>query len=53
MCAALVEGRGRAELWLSPRITLGGVAGASVLRHDEWLLGAFVGFHTHAFAGDR
>lgn len=51
--APLVEARGRAELWISPWITIGAVGGTSVLRRDEYLVGGFVGFHTHAYAGDR
>jgi hypothetical protein len=50
---ALVEVRGRAELWLSPWMTIGGVAGTSMIRPDEWMVGGYVGFHTHAYAGDR
>jgi hypothetical protein len=51
--AGLVEGRGRADLWLSPWFSVGGTLGTSLLDRELWLAGFHIGFHSHAFAGDR
>lgn len=50
---AVLELRGRSDIWLAPWFTIGAAAGASVLRKGEWIAGLYVGFHTHAYAGDR
>lgn len=50
---AVVEARARAELWLNPWVTAGVSLGTSVIERDNWLAGAYVGFHTRAFAGGR
>lgn len=49
----IVETRGRAELWLGPWITLGGLVGISVLDRSEWVAGLYIGFHSWGYAGDR
>jgi hypothetical protein len=49
----LVEGRGRADLWLTPWFSVGGTLGTSLLDREQWLAGFHIGFHSHAFAGDR
>ncbi|NVB82979.1 MAG: hypothetical protein HOV81_31665 [Kofleriaceae bacterium] len=50
---AVVEARARAELWLNPWITAGVSLGTSVVERNDWLAGAYFGFHTRAFAGGR
>jgi hypothetical protein len=50
---AVVEARARAELWLNPWITAGVSLGTSVVDRNDWLAGAYFGFHTRAFAGGR
>ena len=50
---AVLEARGRADVWLAPWFTLGAMAGSSLLRSGEWVGGIYVGFHTHAYADDR
>jgi hypothetical protein len=45
---AVLEGRARAQLWISPHVTLSAVAGKSAL--DEGMMGGFaLGFTNHAF----
>lgn len=47
--AAVLEGRARAAIWLSPRVTLSALAGKSAL--DGGMVGGFsIGFSNHAFA---
>jgi hypothetical protein len=50
---AILEARGRADVWLAPWFTVGAMAGSSLLRKGEWVTGIYVGFHTHAYADDR
>lgn len=50
---AVVEARARGRLWLTPWFTIGATAGASLIRRGEWLVGVELGFHTHAFGGQR
>jgi len=50
---AMFEARGRADLWLSPWVTIGAAAGASLIRQGDWLAGLYLGFHTWSFGGDR
>lgn len=49
----MLEARGRVDLWLSPWVTIGGAAGASLIRQGDWLVGLYIGFHTWSFGGDR
>ena len=51
--AGAVEARARAEVWLSPAITIGATLGASVLERDDWVAGVHVAFHSRAFGGTR
>jgi hypothetical protein len=44
----VLEARGRADLWLTPWFTIGGVAGESLF-HDGWMAGFQIGLHTHAY----
>jgi hypothetical protein len=44
----VLDVRGRADLWLTPWLTIGGVLGKSVLG-EGWMGGVALGFHTHAF----
>lgn len=50
---AVLELRGRGEIWLAPWFTIGATGGASMLRKGEWIAGLYMGFHTRAYAGDR
>lgn len=50
---AVVEARGRAELWLAPWFTVGGAIGASLIDRGDWMAGVYLGVHTWAYAGDR
>lgn len=49
----VVEARARAELWLNPWVTAGVSLGTSVVHRDDWLAGAYFGFHSRAFGGGR
>jgi hypothetical protein len=49
----LAEVRGRAHIWLGPSLSIGGMAGKSLLRKDEWVAGVYFGFHSYAYGGDR
>ncbi len=49
----VVEARARAELWMSPWLTAGVSLGTSVVDRGDWLAGAYLGFHSRAFAGGR
>lgn len=51
--APVVEARVRAETWLTPYMTVGGIAGASVIDRSDWMAGVTVGFHTLAYGGQR
>lgn len=50
---AVLEPRGRVDLWLAPWFTIGGVVGASLIDRGDWMAGFYVGFHTWSYAGDR
>jgi hypothetical protein len=45
----MVEPRVRADLWLSPRVTLGGAAGATVGDRSVWMAGVYIGVHSADF----
>lgn len=49
----VAEVRARADLWLGPWVTVGAALGTSLLDREEWMMGAYVGFHTHSFGGQR
>lgn len=49
----ILEVRGRADIWLGPWITVGGVLGTSLLDRDNWMAGVYFGLHTWSYAGDR
>jgi hypothetical protein len=49
----LVEARARADLWITPWFSFGGTVGTSLLDRDLWTAGLHLGFHSHAYAGDR
>jgi hypothetical protein len=49
----ILEARARADLWLAPWFSVGGVIGESLLDHRDWMAGVFIGFHTWGYAGDR
>lgn len=45
----MAEPRVRADLWVSPRFTLGGAAGATLGERDVWMAGLYIGLHSHDF----
>ena len=51
--AGVFEARGRLDLWLSPHLTLGALAGTDLARRDEVTFGLDVGFHFEAFDHSR
>jgi hypothetical protein len=46
-----VEARARADLWLSPWVTIGGAVGTSLLDRGEWMLGLHLGVHSYSYGG--
>jgi len=48
---AVLETRLRADLWLTPWMTLGAQVGFSLLERDDWVTGICVGAHSFAFGG--
>lgn len=51
--APVAEARARGELWVTPWVTAGVMAGASVLERGAWTAGVFLGVHGRSFGGDR
>jgi hypothetical protein len=51
--APIAEARVRGELWLSPWLTAGVIAGTSVIEQHSWMGGVYLGVHTRSFGGDR
>lgn len=49
----IVEARARADLWLAPWFSIGGMVGESLIDSRNWMAGAYIGFHTWGYAGDR
>lgn len=49
----ILEARARASYWLSPWVSVGATAGASVLERGAWMAGVHVGLVTQAFGGLR
>ena len=49
----VVEPRLRGELWLSPRLTLGATAGATLGEGGVWMAGVYIGVHSHLFGARR
>lgn len=47
----VLEGRARADIWLTPWITLGGALGSSFLNRGEWMAGIYFAAHTYSFGG--
>jgi len=46
---AAAEARVRADVWVLPWCTVGGLVGTSLIRRDEWVAGIEVGIHTHSY----
>jgi hypothetical protein len=44
----VLEGRARADVWITPWLTLSGVVGTSLI-DQGWMAGGALGFHTHAY----
>jgi hypothetical protein len=51
--AGVFEARGRLDLWLSPHLTVGALAGTDLARRDEVMFGLDVGFHFERFDHSR
>lgn len=47
------EPRLRADIWLDPRFTLGATAGLTLGDQTVWMVGAFLGIHSHDFGSSR
>jgi hypothetical protein len=47
--AMIAEPRVRADLWLSPRVTLGAAAGATIGDRAVWMAGVYIGVHSGDF----
>lgn len=47
----VLEGRARADIWLTPWITIGGALGSSFLNRGEWMAGVYFAAHTYSFGG--
>ncbi len=45
----MAEPRVRADLWVSPRFTLGGAAGATLGERSVWMAGVYIGLHSQDF----
>ncbi|MEO8701063.1 MAG: hypothetical protein ABI867_13525 [Kofleriaceae bacterium] len=45
----IIEPRVKAELWLSPKLTFGGTAGATLGEEGVWMAGLFLGVHSNWF----
>ena len=51
--AGVFEARGRLDLWLSPHLTVGALAGTDLARRDEVTFGLDLGFHFEPFDHSR
>ncbi len=51
--STILEGRGRLDLWLSPRFTIGGVAGVELSQTRNLTAGLMLGFHWDNYDGVR
>jgi hypothetical protein len=49
----VLETRARVELPLGPWAAIGATLGSSVIEHDDWMAGLYVGVHSLAFSGGR
>jgi len=50
---AVVQPRVRGQLWVSPQVTLGAAAGASLVGDRSWMAGVYVGVHSNLFGSFR
>jgi hypothetical protein len=50
---AVLEARGRGELWLSPWLSAGATIGASLIDRGDWMAGFYLGVHTRSFGKSR
>lgn len=53
VASPILEARARAALWLSPFVSIGATAGASVIDRGAWMAGINLGFVSQAFGGLR
>ena len=49
----VVEARGRLDLWVTPHVTIGALAGSDIIRRDEATFALNVGFHFERFDHTR
>jgi hypothetical protein len=49
----VLEARGRLDVWLTPHLTVGGLAGSDLARRDEVTFGLNLGFHFEPFDHTR
>lgn len=49
----MAEPRVRADLWMSPRFTIGGAAGATIGDRAVWMAGFYIGIHSQDFDARR
>lgn len=46
---AIVQPRVRGQLWVSPQVTLGAAAGATLVGDRSWMAGVYLGVHSNLF----
>lgn len=47
----VLEARARADLWLTPWVTIGGLVGTSLIAEGDWVAGISIGLHTYSYGG--
>ena len=50
---AIVQPRVRGQLWVSPQLTLGAAAGATLVGDRSWMAGVYLGVHSNLFGSFR
>jgi hypothetical protein len=51
--SAVIEGRARGELWVSPWLTAGATLGASAIHTRDWIAGMYLAVHNRPYAHTR
>ncbi|HUJ63831.1 MAG TPA: hypothetical protein VLX92_35265 [Kofleriaceae bacterium] len=49
----VLELRARGELWVGPWLSVGAMAGTSIVESGDWMAGVFVGVHSRAYGSRR
>ncbi|MBV8760293.1 MAG: hypothetical protein JO257_23580 [Deltaproteobacteria bacterium] len=49
----VLEVRARGEVWVNPWVSIGATVGSSVIEHDDWMAGIYVGMRSRAYGGLR